>query len=53
VDAFYAMRTFQTLAALALASSALASDVHDLKTDTFKDFVSDNSLALIEFFAPW
>jgi len=47
------MRTFKSLAALALASSALASDVHDLKTDSFKDFVSSNSLALVEFFAPW
>ena len=41
------------LAALALASGAFASDVHDLKTDTFNDFVSSNDLALIEFFAPW
>jgi len=48
-----AMRTFKSLAALALAGSVLGSDVHDLKTDTFKDFVSSNSLALIEFFAPW
>ena len=47
------MRTFKTLATLALASSALASDVHDLKTDDFKSFVADHSLALIEFFAPW
>lgn len=47
------MRTFNTLAVLALASRAFASDVHDLKTDTFKDFVAEHSLALIEFFAPW
>ncbi len=47
------MRTFRSLAVLALASSAVASDVHDLSTSDFKDFVSSNSLALIEFFAPW
>lgn len=47
------MRSFTSLAALALASTVLASDVHDLKADTFKDFVNTNSLALIEFFAPW
>ncbi|KAK5098233.1 protein disulfide-isomerase precursor [Lithohypha guttulata] len=44
---------FSYRAAAALLATALASDVHDLKTDTFKDFVSTNSLALIEFFAPW
>ena len=47
------MKSFSSLAVLALAGSAFASDVHDLKTDTFKDFVASNSLALIEFFAPW
>jgi len=48
------MRTFKSLAALVLAATTVsASDVHDLKTDTFKDFISDNSLVLAEFFAPW
>lgn len=47
------MRTFKSLAVLALASTAFASDVHDLKTDTFKEFVGENKLALVEFFAPW
>lgn len=47
------MRTFKSLAVLALASFASASDVHDLKADTFGDFVAEHSLALIEFFAPW
>jgi len=36
-----------------LASVALASDVHDLKKDTFKGFVEENDLVLAEFFAPW
>ncbi len=41
--------------ALALGTFALAaaSDVHDLRTDTFKDFVAQNDLVLAEFFAPW
>lgn len=48
------MRTFRSLAVLALASTvAAASDVHDLKTDTFKDFIKGHSLVLAEFFAPW
>ena len=47
------MRSFKSLAALVLATTALASDVHDLKTDTFNEFVAENPLALIEFFAPW
>jgi protein disulfide-isomerase A1 len=50
------MRNFRTLAAcglLTLASLASASDVHDLKTDTFKDFISEHDLVLAEFFAPW
>lgn len=48
------MRQFQT-AALILSAAALAaaSDVHDLKADTFKDFVSSHDLVLAEFFAPW
>ncbi|KAF2869154.1 protein disulfide-isomerase [Massariosphaeria phaeospora] len=36
-----------------LASVALASDVHDLKTDTFKGFLEEHDLVLAEFFAPW
>ena len=49
------MRTFASVAAasLALAGLAAASDVHDLKADTFKDFISSNDLVLAEFFAPW
>ncbi|KIW45320.1 protein disulfide-isomerase domain [Exophiala oligosperma] len=49
------MRTFASLAAasLALARLVSASDVHDLKTDNFKDFVSEHDLVLAEFFAPW
>jgi protein disulfide-isomerase A1 len=33
---------------LALAALAAASDVHDLKKDTFKDFIKDNDLVLAE-----
>ncbi|KPI35041.1 Protein disulfide-isomerase [Cyphellophora attinorum] len=40
-------------AAAALAAVATASDVHDLKQDTFKGFVGDHPLVLAEFFAPW
>jgi protein disulfide-isomerase A1 len=36
-----------------LASIALASDVHDLKKDTFKGFIEEHDLVLAEFFAPW
>ena len=35
------------------AAVASASDVHDLKKDTFHDFVKSNDLVLAEFFAPW
>lgn len=35
------------------AALASASDVHDLKSDTFKTFVKENDLVLAEFFAPW
>jgi protein disulfide-isomerase A1 len=38
---------------LALAGTSLASDVHDLKADTFKDLVGSSDLLLAEFFAPW
>jgi protein disulfide-isomerase A1 len=49
------MRTFgkASLVALFAATGALGSDVHVLKTDTFKDFVKSNSLVLAEFYAPW
>lgn len=43
----------KALVGVLAATTVTASDVHDLKTDTFKDFVSTNSLALVEFFAPW
>ncbi|KAF2260982.1 protein disulfide-isomerase [Lojkania enalia] len=36
-----------------LASVAFASDVHELKKDTFKGFIEENDLVLAEFFAPW
>ncbi|KAF2007733.1 disulfide-isomeras-like protein [Amniculicola lignicola CBS 123094] len=36
-----------------LAAVAVASDVHELTKDTFKDFVAENDLVLAEFFAPW
>lgn len=44
--------TFVGAVALASASDA-ASDVHDLKKDTFADFVKSHDLVLAEFFAPW
>ena len=49
------MRSLQSaaLALLGAAAVASASDVHDLKSDTFKDFVKDHDLVLAEFFAPW
>ncbi|KIX06120.1 protein disulfide-isomerase domain [Rhinocladiella mackenziei CBS 650.93] len=49
------MRSFASLAAasLALVGLASASDVHDLKTDNFKDFIAEHDLVLAEFFAPW
>ncbi len=51
----HTMRGFRN-AALGLvtaATVAAASDVYDLKTDTFKDFVKSHDLVLAEFFAPW
>jgi len=42
---------FGLIAAAALASAA--SDVHDLKGDTFASFITDNDIVLAEFFAPW
>lgn len=49
------MRTTQRLAfsLLAAAAVASASDVTQLKTDTFDDFVKTNDIVLAEFFAPW
>jgi len=50
------MRVLRSVAACSLALAGLAaaaSDVHDLKQDTFKDFVKENDLVLAEFFAPW
>ncbi|EXJ70455.1 protein disulfide-isomerase A1 [Cladophialophora psammophila CBS 110553] len=49
------MRSFASLAAISLALAGLssASDVHDLKTDNFKEFISEHELVLAEFFAPW
>jgi len=38
---------------LALAAFAAASDVTDLKKDTFNEFIESNDLVLAEFFAPW
>lgn len=39
--------------AVGLAAVATASDVHDLKADSFAPFINDNKLVLAEFFAPW
>ncbi|KAL1892528.1 protein disulfide-isomerase precursor [Sporothrix stenoceras] len=36
-----------------LVSGADVSDVHQLKTDTFEEFVKANEIVLAEFFAPW
>lgn len=37
----------------ALAAAATASDVVQLTGENFEDFVSENSLVMAEFFAPW
>ncbi|KAG2167013.1 disulfide-isomerase [Aureobasidium pullulans] len=47
------MRNFAALGLLGAAALAAASDVVDLKQDTFKGFVEENDLVLAEFFAPW
>lgn len=39
--------------AAGFAALAAASDVHDLKKDTFAPFIKENNLVLAEFFAPW
>jgi len=41
------------LGAASVAVAADASNVHDLKTDTFNAFVGEHDLVLAEFFAPW
>ncbi len=41
------------LGLLAAAAVASASDVMQLKKDTFDDFVKGNDIVLAEFFAPW
>ncbi|KAF7870116.1 uncharacterized protein EAF02_009306 [Botrytis sinoallii] len=48
------MRYLQCVA-LAFASAAIASasDVASLTKETFPDFIKENDLALLEFFAPW
>lgn len=40
-------------AALAAATTAVASDVTQLQADTFEPFVKEHDLVLAEFFAPW
>ncbi|KAF2835907.1 protein disulfide isomerase [Patellaria atrata CBS 101060] len=49
------MRAFSRAAfgLIGAAALAAASDVHDLKSDTFADFVKEHDLVLAEFFAPW
>jgi protein disulfide-isomerase A1 len=49
------MRNFRSLALGLVGAAALASasDVHDLKADTFPSFIKENPLVLAEFFAPW
>ncbi|KAI9832835.1 MAG: protein disulfide-isomerase precursor [Phylliscum demangeonii] len=41
------------LALFGAAAVTSASDVHDLKMDTFEPFVNKHDLVLAEFFAPW
>ncbi|MCJ1263627.1 protein disulfide-isomerase precursor [Lobaria immixta] len=49
------MWTFRNVALglVGAAAVASASDVHDLKKDTFTDFIKSHDLVLAEFFAPW
>ncbi|GAB7356151.1 hypothetical protein MBLNU459_g6744t1 [Dothideomycetes sp. NU459] len=47
------MRNFAALGLLGAAALVAASDVHDLKMDTFKPFIEEHDLVLAEFFAPW
>lgn len=41
------------LSLLAAAAAVSASDVAQLKTDNFDEFIASNDLVLAEFFAPW
>ena len=45
---FNKMRNFAALGLLGAAALVAASDVHDLKTDSFKPFVEENDLVLAE-----
>ncbi|KAL9614815.1 MAG: hypothetical protein Q9167_000725 [Letrouitia subvulpina] len=49
------MRSFRNAAIGLFGAAAVvaASDVHDLKKDTFADFIKSHDLVLAEFFAPW
>ncbi|KAJ8115590.1 hypothetical protein OPT61_g2800 [Boeremia exigua] len=47
------MKCSTICAAFFAAVVAASSDVVQLKTDTFKEFVQENDLVLAEFFAPW
>lgn len=53
------MRNLRSIALGLIGAAALASasddvsDVHELKKDTFADFVKSHDLVLAEFFAPW
>ena len=49
------MHTFHKIALglIGAAAVASASDVHDLKKDTFNTFIKEHDLVLAEFFAPW
>lgn len=40
-------------AALAAASDAEITDVHQLQKDTFDKFMEEHDLVLAEFYAPW
>jgi len=42
-----------TFAFAVLVAAEGASDVLDLKSDTFESTVNPESLILVEFFAPW
>ncbi|EPS44241.1 hypothetical protein H072_1780 [Dactylellina haptotyla CBS 200.50] len=44
---------FTLMTAAGLAAASDASDVHQLKTDNFDEFIKSNDLVLAEFYAPW
>ncbi|EWC46710.1 protein disulfide-isomerase [Drechslerella stenobrocha 248] len=46
-------QVFLSLMAAAGMASASESDVHQLKEDSFDEFVTKNKLVLAEFYAPW